>query len=71
MVAKKRDYIYMKVSHDRYELPELIADSGTELALKLGLHERSVTSQISKCKRKGYWCPYRAVYVGKEETDGG
>lgn len=70
-MAKKRDYIYMKVSHDKYELPEMIADSGTELSLKLGLHRRSVTSQISKCKRKGYWCPYREVYVGKEEQDGG
>lgn len=65
-MAKKRGYIYMKVSHDEYELPEMIADTATELALKLGLHERSVTSQIFHCKKNGFWCPYREVYIGEE-----
>lgn len=66
-MGKKRGYIYMKVSHDEYELPEIIADSGAELSLKLGLHERTVTSMISTSKRKGYWCPYREVYIGEEQ----
>ena len=39
--------IYMKVSNDKYELPEAIADSPKELGEILGRSRRSINAAIS------------------------
>ena len=53
--------IWMKVTNDKYELPLVIADSSRELAKKLGLSKDSVSSAISKAKRRGTKSQYVKV----------
>ncbi len=43
--------IWMKVTHDKYELPVAIADSAAELARKLGVSKGSIESSVSRQKR--------------------
>ena len=40
--------IYMKLSKDKYELPEAVADSAAELARMVGTTENVVYSSISR-----------------------
>ena len=43
-------YVWMKVSDDKYELPEVIADSSKELAAKCGIATNTIftTNQYRK-----------------------
>ena len=43
-----RDVVYMKVSKDRFQLPEYIADSLQELSEMTGYKYGTIASQISK-----------------------
>lgn len=51
------DYVYMKISRDKYELPLAVANSATELARICGLKPRSV-----------YNCMFRARKGTREST---
>lgn len=44
---KQQKYIWMKVSQDRYRLPEVIASSAAELARKCGVTKSAVYN--NKC----------------------
>ena len=57
----------MKVSSDKYELPEIIADSADELAKKLGVNVNTIYSSISHArKRKSKRSMYQKVVIEKE-----
>lgn len=43
--------LYMRVTHDKYELPVAVADSVIELAKMLGLGRSSLESIFSKVRR--------------------
>lgn len=45
LLNKSRKYLWMKVSDDKYELPEIITDTIAELAKKCGVH----IGTIAKC----------------------
>lgn len=45
--------LYMKVSNDKYELPEIIARTTIELAEKCGVKSQTVRSAMSHAKKVG------------------
>ena len=55
--------IWMKVSHDKYELPEIVADSIQELSEMCGSSVASIRSFICHMKKQGYQCRYVRVEV--------
>ena len=56
----------MKVTNDKYELPEIVADSAGQLAQKLGVTKNHIFSAISHANKKGYNCAYRKVVIKDE-----
>lgn len=58
--------LYIKVSKDEYELPEMVAPTATELARLCGVHRNTIYESISRAKRTGKWCPYLKVEVEDE-----
>ncbi len=46
-------YVYMKVSNDKYRLPEVVADSIKELAERCGTTSGSIRSYMSHAKKQG------------------
>lgn len=58
--------LWMRVSSDKYEIPEVIADSIEELADKCGVKVRSIRSMICHNKTEGR----RQIYVRVEVPDG-
>ena len=64
--------LYMKVSKDKYQLPEVIADSVKELAEKCGESPRIVSSLASK-ERAGKHknSPFIRVDIEEGEDDEG
>ena len=44
----KGNVVYLKVSHDKYELPLVVADSVREMAEICGVPENNISSLISK-----------------------
>lgn len=58
--------LWMRVSPDKYEIPEVIADSIEELADKCGVKVRSIRSTIYHYKTEGR----RQIYVRVEVPDG-
>lgn len=67
MSGKK--YLWMKVSNDEYELPEMVTETSTELSRKCGLTKSGVLIAISNAKRRGNKCQYIKVEI--EEDDEG
>lgn len=45
--------IYMKISNDEYELPEIIADSISELARKCNVQYNTVQMHLMRSNKKG------------------
>lgn len=41
-----KDYIYMMVSNDKYQLPICVADSAQELAEKVGVKKGTIYSSV-------------------------
>ena len=56
-----RQEIFMKVTHDKYELPIAIADTAEELADML--HIKSVRSIRSRCKKSLYDFRYVIITI--------
>ena len=54
-------YIWMKVTNDKYEYPVEIADSAGQLAIKCGTTAESIRSAIYHSKKTGYRCIYQKV----------
>jgi len=59
--------LYMKVSKDKYELPEAVAGSVHELAKLLGITENAIYVSMSQEKRFGYRTNYVKVEIDEEE----
>ena len=62
-----KSYVCMKVSNDKYELPEAVADSFSELARMLGVKPQSIYDSMSHVKSRGSWTPYIRVEIGDEQ----
>lgn len=60
------DVIWMRVSSDGLELPEIIADSSEELAEKCGVTLMTIYSSISKYRSGKRPSLYRRVVVGRK-----
>jgi hypothetical protein len=55
--------LWIKVSDDIYELPEVVATTARALADRCGVKESTVKSAVSKCKKNGWKCHYIRVEV--------
>lgn len=55
--------LYIKVSRDKYELPEAVAENAHELARMCGVSANTIYSQISHSAKIGRWCSYRKIVV--------
>jgi hypothetical protein len=57
----------MKVSRDKYELPEAVAGTIRELAIMLGVKENTVHHQFYMQRKYGMNCGYVKVEIDDEE----
>ena len=62
------DYVYMKITRDKYELPVAVAESTTELAKICGLkNSGSIRSLINEPIRLGFRPTYIKVEVSEDD----
>ena len=62
------EYVYMKITKDKYELPVAVAESTTELAKICGLkNSGSVRSLINEPIRLGFRATYIKVEVNEDD----
>lgn len=60
----KKNVVYLKVSHDKYELPLAVADSVREMAKICGVPENNISSLISKYEHGILkWVSFRKVVI--------
>ena len=59
--------LYMKVSRDKYELPEAVAGTIKELAFLLGIKENTVNHYFYLQKKRGMNCGYIKIEVEDDE----
>ena len=59
--------LYMKVTRDKYELPEAVAGTISELAKLLGVKENTVHHYFYLQKKYGINCGYLKVEVDEDE----
>lgn len=67
-----KNVVWMKVTHDEYELPVAVADSSRELAQICGVKLSSIYSIMSHAKnsyRNYSWSPYIKVRLEDNEED--
>lgn len=57
--------VYMLVTKDRFELPLAVADSVTELARMVGVHQATISKSINTRRKSRYV----RVYVDLEEDE--
>ena len=58
----------MRVSSDKYELPEIIADTCEELARKCKVNAHGLRSTVNKYDRGLIkTCRYRCIEIGEED----
>lgn len=58
--------MWMRISNDIYELPEVVAESEAALCYKLGLKPGRVLSCISHAEERGSKCRYVKVEMDEE-----
>jgi len=64
----RTNYIWLKVTLDKYEFPLEIADSARELAEKCGVSEEKVKASASGYKRGvRLITPFRSIKVDKDD----
>lgn len=61
------EYVWMVVTHDKYELPIAIFDSGAEMARALHLSKADIHSAMTHARQRGCFCKYKKVYVGDDD----
>lgn len=59
--------IWLRISRDKYELPEVVAGTAQELADLCGVTRNSLVSHMCHAKAGGYWCRYIKVEVEDED----
>lgn len=62
-MSRKKEYLWLRVTNDEYELPINIADTCYELAVMCGVKENAIYSAISHAKKENYRCKYVKVKV--------
>lgn len=63
---EKKKFLYLKVSRDKYELPEAVAGSAFELAMMIGVKKDAVLCGIAHAKKNGTWSCYRRIEIEEE-----
>lgn len=63
------EYVWIRVSNDKYELPEAVADTKYELAKLLGFNEATVYAAIKHDEQAGRKSRYMRVYIGDLEDE--
>lgn len=58
-MKKNKEYLYLQISDDEYELPIAVAGSITELAVKTGVSQAKISSALYHAEKEG--C--KTVYV--------
>lgn len=61
------DYVYMKITNDKYELPVAVADTASELANILGIKKSSIAASMYHARAGKRKEIYIKVYVGSDE----
>lgn len=61
--------LYIKVSEDKYRLPEKIATSAQELAEWCGVKPTTVKSAISHAKKSGQLSKYERIEISDDEFE--
>lgn len=61
--------VYMKVSKDKYELPEAVADSIKEMAVLQGITPNAIHSAFSQEKNNGIKCRFVKVEIDDDEVE--
>lgn len=64
-----KKYLWMTVSNDEYELPEIIADTAEELAKKIGKKTNNIHVAVSHAEKNGAKCRYKRVEVIDEDDE--
>ena len=59
--------LWLKVTHDEYELPVAVADNSSQLAILLGIKRNSIFHSMYSNKRYGWWTPFRKVEIDEED----
>ena len=59
--------LWLKVTHDEYELPVAVADNSSQLAILLGIKRNSIFSSMYSNKRYGWWTQFRKVEIDEED----
>lgn len=59
--------LYMKVSRDKYQLPEIVCDTLKELAERSGVKPQTISGAMNHAKRKGGTSYYVRVEVDDED----
>ena len=61
--------VYMKVSRDKYELPEAVADSVREMAMLQGTTTNAIHRAFSRERVYGMKCRYVKVEIDDDEVE--
>ena len=61
--------IWLKVTHDEYELPLVIADSLQDMANKAGTSRNAIESSYSHFTHGRCWSPYRKVIIEEDDDE--
>lgn len=64
-----RRKLYLKVTHDKYELPLIVSEGAKELAEKEGVRVNTIYSAISHYESGGQWSSYRRVEIEEEDDE--
>ena len=59
--------IWLKVTHDEYELPVAVGDSLADLAKLLKVSRNTIASSYSHFLHGGKWSSYRKVEIEEDE----
>lgn len=63
------DYVYMKITRDKFELPVAVAETEKELAIICGVRTGTIKRIIHKSKMRGHKCSYIKVIVEEDDYD--
>ena len=59
--------LYMKVSRDKYQLPEAVCETVVELAQRCGVKPQTISGAMNHAKKKGGTSYYVRVEVDDED----
>ena len=66
---KRKRYVWMKVSRDKYRLPEAVADSAVELGRMIGKSPDTIISAEFHARKRGYNSSYIKVEIDNDRDE--